>query len=220
MYDAFRRVLLIVAGGAVALLLIGIGTAFAKVKNDIRDSVVIVACLDETGEPIKFGTGTVISTYQVLTAAHVVTGCSSVETKFFSDLKRKAVIQKIGNPEDFDFAVLALSVPYGVPVIPLSKGVPEQGEHLTLIAHPRGLMWTRVEATVSLVDTGVADSDMLVDVTSAQGASGGAMLNAAGEIVGILVAGLMSGPNGGDYTGFSAVELISNIKKFFPEDLQ
>jgi len=102
----------------------------------------------------------------------------------------------------------------------MSNVVPEQGEHLTLIAHPRGLMWTRVEATVSLVDTGVADSDMLVDVTSAQGASGGAMLNMAGEIVGILVAGLMSGPNGGDYTGFGAVELISNIKKFFPEDLQ
>ena len=217
MYDAFRRVLLIVAGGAVAFLLIGIGTAFAKVKNDIRDSVVIVACLNEKGEPTKFGTGTVISTYQVLTAAHVVTGCAAVDTKFFSGLKRKAVVQNIGSPDDFDFAVLALSVPSNVPAIPLSKNVPEQGEHLTLIAHPRGLMWSRVEASVALLYPG---EDMLVDVTSAQGASGGAMLNEAGEIVGILVAGLMYGPNGGDYTGFGAVELISNIKKFLPEDLQ
>lgn len=162
-------------------------TAHAK---DIRPSVVAVWCEAADGSTLSLGTGTVVSSWQVITAAHVVDDCEKIELQFFSGKILPAQIQWKSDRKIADLAVLTASIPDGVPHIRMAKTAPEFGESVTLVGFPRGMPWVGARGTVAGFGNGLKPNEMAVNIFGNHGSSGGAILNSRGEVVAIVSRGL------------------------------
>ena len=205
----------------VIFLLLVIGSVIAR-ADPIKDAVVMIQCLHTDQTKNTLGTGTVVSTYQVITAAHVVDDCNIIKIKFNSGEERTADLQWIGSRSSMDVAVVSLSVPEGNPELHLSKATPKWGQEIRMIGFPQGLPYVMTRGIIAAVDKD-SPGEMVVDVTGWHGMSGGPLLNKANEIIGICSAGFMSsGGPGAQFIGLMLAMRLDNVKNIpsFPKDLR
>lgn len=162
------------------------------------------------GEGDCHGTGIVIDTYRILTAGHVVEKCATAV--IFQDGTERKVVEKITNNVD-DLGIMFVSVPEGVPALPLAKQY-LVGEPVTLLGYPESLPLTANTGTIlSDEPTGVpgTTSERLTDALVAEGMSGGPVVNDNGELVGVITGGIMTGPMFPVKTGFNLFVPITNV---------
>lgn len=140
------------------------------------------------------GSGVVIdSRGLILTAAHVVSGASSVEVRFANGETREGTVAGIDQANDLAL-VRVDRLPDGIPVASLGDSDAVQvGDVAIAIGSPFGLSGTVTQGIISAVDrswrpsggrlyTGLIQTDAAVN----PGNSGGPLLNANGEVIGIV----------------------------------
>ena len=176
----------------------------ARVVSALSPSIVNVSVSVGGGIAESVGTGFVISTDgEVVTNAHVVANASSVRVRVFGESEpREAVI--VGDDPGNDLAVLRVLDPTGlVPVRFSAEDSAAVGDDVIAIGFAldldggpsvtRGIV-SGLDRTFE-TENGALDGLIQTDTAISSGNSGGPLVSAAGEVVGINTAVARSGPD-------------------------
>ncbi len=158
--------------------------------------------------PLGKGTGFFVDNKLILTANHVVAKFPDISVQNTEGQKVK--VKVIARDLFSDLALLELEEEFSEKVNPLklSEQMPEIGDIVLAIGHPRGYLWSVTTGIVS----GIRMDESLryfiqTDAAINQGNSGGPLLNLEGEVIGIM--DLMVT----DATGISFAIPISTVKE-------
>jgi serine protease DegS len=127
----------------------------------------------------------------IITNNHVIANATSIKVQLADG--RSAVAKVVGRDPDTDLALLSVELP-SLPVMSLGRSDRLQvGDEVLAIGNPLGLQQTVTHGIVSAIDRkqlGVATFENFIQTDAAinEGNSGGALINAAGELVGINTA--------------------------------
>lgn len=192
-------------------------TPASRAWRAVRGSIVRVRAI---GDGLEFdeyavrgvGTGVVIVDRGViLTSLHVVAGASRLRVEFADGLEADATI--VSTQPENDLAVIqAKNVPDDLRAATLSstKGLAE-GEAVTAVGFPFGIGPSVSAGVVSGLSRRYGELVDLIqfDAAANPGSSGGPLLNAAGEVVGIVTAILAAGESG----AFSGIAFAVPIQR-------
>ena len=196
-----------------------------KAYQAVRSSIVRVRAMGPASDPLELdeygatalstssgatGSGVVIIDRGViLTSLHVVNGASRVRVLFEDGLEAEAAI--ISTQPENDLAVLqANKIPDDLRAATLrsAKHLIE-GEHVTAVGFPFGIGPSVSHGVISglkreyRAPAGERSLSNLIqfDAAANPGSSGGPLVNAAGEVVGIITAILSTAEKGGSFAG-------------------
>jgi S1-C subfamily serine protease len=194
-----------------------------KAYQAVRSSIVRVRALSAAGDPLELdeyggaaatpsatGSGVVIIDRGViLTSLHVVAGAGRVRVEFEDGLEADAAILS-AQPEN-DLAVLqANRIPDDLRAATLrSARHLVEGEHVTAVGFPFGIGPSVSHGVISGLRREYRSPDgeqrlsnlIQFDAAANPGSSGGPLVNAAGEVVGIITAILSTAEKGGSFSG-------------------
>lgn len=188
-----------VRAGAALFLFCGPAAAqqvvdFSAVVRRVQPAVVTLRTFDGAGRQLGLASGFVVDGGRVVTNAHVVEGAARVEVFDASDRKLDAVDHAEVLNAGADLAVLP-PVEGARTALALAPGKPEVGEAILAIGSPRGLTHTVSDGLVSAVREMDGRRWIQISAPLSEGSSGGPVLNARGEVVGVSVAVLAEGQN-------------------------
>lgn len=175
----------------------------ATVYHGVRDGLVVVEAQgNNTPSSVDLGTGVVIDAKgDILTALHVVDGRSTIKVTFADGATSVATVAS-SDPAD-DIAVLTPS-PLPPVIVPVVLGGSAQvGDGAFVVGNPLGLEASLSRGVISGLDrsftlpngrtlTGMIQFDAAVN----PGSSGGPLLNAKGQVIGIVTG--LANPAGTD----------------------
>src|ERR1700722_453452 len=155
------------------------------------ESVFLLYAQSSNGSFVAQGSGFLISGQIIVTNAHVANVC-----KIFLVLgpaKIPTVLESIDNFHDIAF--LKSSIELTAKALAFSSTTPTPGEKIFVIGNPEGLEKTISEGLISGIRN--LDGRELLQLTAAisHGSSGGPVLDAQGNVVGIAVGSLQEGQN-------------------------
>ncbi|MGB6830611.1 MAG: serine protease [Terracidiphilus sp.] len=157
-------------------------------------SVVLLAMSDSNGQPLCIGSGFFVSDDVVATNAHVIQGAWSGSAKLVGQSQTFQVLGVLAVDAHADLALLKVSGK--APLLGLSRGpAPAVGDSVYVIGSPLGLEGTFSEGIISGVRTMGTDSLIQMTAPISPGSSGGPVMDAAGEVVGVAVATFNEGQN-------------------------
>jgi S1-C subfamily serine protease len=182
-----------------------------KAYQAVRSSIVRVKAIGdglEYDEYAQAATGSgvvIIDRGVILTILHVVSGSSRVRVQFEDGLEADATI--LSTQPEMDLAILqAKQVPDDLKAATLrsAKSLIE-GEHVTAVGFPFGIGPSVSHGVISGLkreyrapDGGRVLSNLIqFDAAANPGSSGGPLVNAAGEVIGIVTAILATSEKGG-----------------------
>lgn len=166
------------------------GNAWVKVVNGTRPAVVVI----ETDK--AQGSGFLVkSDGTLVTNEHVISGASQIMVKLASgEVYRRAFV--LASDASKDIAILRIEG-VDLPVIPMGNSSDSKvGEEVILLGAPRGLDQSVSNGLISNIR--LTEGGVRVIQTSAPaspGSSGGPLLNAKGEAIGILSFSIVQGQN-------------------------
>lgn len=151
----------------------------------------IVSIWGDAGTSYSFGTGVVMSADgYIITNTHVIDGCSSVEVILQDDSRYEALL--VGMDVPTDLAVLKIDAQDLHPAVFGNSDELRVGDAAVAIGNPLGqeLRGTMTDGIISAINRDVdvdGYSMVLIQTTAAlnSGNSGGALINAYGQVVGI-----------------------------------
>lgn len=173
----------------------------------VRPSVVSIAVQGQGGQ--GEGSGVVWSDDgTIVTNDHVVSGASSIEVVLASGDRLPAEL--VASTRDFDLAVIRVERD-GLPAATFAEELPRVGELAVAIGNPLGFENTVTAGIVSGLHRSIPSGgqtpalvDLLqTDAPISPGNSGGALVGAGGEVIGINVAYLPPGQTGAVSLGFA-----------------
>ena len=159
----------------------------------LRESVVKIVVLDDTGAQVSSGTVWAMNSQHLMTADHI---CRYLDKDGYqlaitTDPYRAFYLEPIHRDKRRDICILK-----GNPgLTPIRRGPkPREGERLQVVGYPLGLELTVTEGFAGpLVNTAIGAFRQL-GISAYGGNSGGPVLNAKGEVVCMLVAGIPQYP--------------------------
>jgi S1-C subfamily serine protease len=196
----------------------------AKAYAAVQRSVVRVRAIGDGLEQDEYmqrsaGTGVVImDNGTVLTNLHVVAGSSRVKVLFAEGLESEAKI--VGTQPENDLAVLKVeTLPDDLAAATMGSAKRlEPGDTVVAIGFPFGIGPSVSAGVVSGLNrefrspTGERLSNLIqFDAAVNPGSSGGPLVNAAGEVIGIVTA--MLDPGGGGFAGIGFAVTMENAAK-------
>jgi S1-C subfamily serine protease len=169
-----------------------------KALGAVRPSIVAVSAEVEQGQ----AQGTAIGTAVVLTAdgelltnAHVVAGATSVHVRLDGEVEPREA-EVLASDEAHDLALLKVDVTGLTPVVFADPDSVQVGDEVIAIGYALGLdgdptvskgIISAVDRTM-ITDNGALDGLLQTDAAISSGNSGGPLVNAVGEVVGINTA--------------------------------
>lgn len=151
-----------------------------QVYKKVSRSVVSVTAGDVAGAGFF-----VLDSKHVATCYHVIDGSENIEIKTYSDQKIKAKV--ISALPDKDIAILELNTQAKEPNLLLAdKVLPDVGQPVALVGDPLGLEQSISTGIVSQIRR---DGDVIfiqTDASASHGNSGGPLVNANGQVLGML----------------------------------
>ncbi|HEY6410318.1 MAG TPA: trypsin-like peptidase domain-containing protein [Ktedonobacteraceae bacterium] len=170
----------------------GQGTDLAKqVYRSSEGSVFLVQVNDSGGTPIKLGSAFLVAPRILVTNAHVVEGGTPVLAA--GTVPTPLRILRVDKQNDL--AILAVDKELPSKPLPLASGSVSPGELIFAIGNPEGLERTISQGIVSGLRKD-GDRDLLqISSPISHGSSGGPILNAKGEVVGVTVGTIEEGQN-------------------------
>ncbi len=174
-----------------------------------RRAVVTIHALGANGSPIASGTGFFVTEGYVLTAAHVLVGAAGCSVELSDGQKLRCSVAASDTAKD----VVMLMVP-GTPPATLRWGSSEaarDGDDVTVISNPLGeLPGTISKGIVSA--SRVVDGTKLLQISAAisHGSSGAPVLNARGQVIGIVRSTIERGQALNFATATDAVRNLNN----------
>jgi len=186
---------------------------FAKVSP----AVVRIVTYSGTGRELKRGSGFLVSgDGLVVTNYHVIDGGASAEVILETNAKLP-VVGVAAQKEEFDLAILKVHA-QKLPFLALADAMPKEGSRVYAVGNPQGLTNTISEGLVSGIRK-INDELSLVQTTAAisPGSSGGPLLTADGQVVGVTTLFLVKGQNLNFAVPSSAIEsLVAAAGKTVP----
>jgi S1-C subfamily serine protease len=173
-------------------------------RVSLNASVQIVS-LDSAGDPVSGGTGAFIDNKgTILTAAHVVDDAEAHYAITPDGVKHKARV--IDSSDAYDWALLKLDDEYEGPCLQLASELPEVGTLVLVVGTPQLIGITIAEGIVAALRPSTwkpANGEPWVQISYyvVPGYSGGPVVNARGEIIGIISHGPLG--RGGDPVGIA-----------------
>lgn len=158
-------------------------------------AVVVLETLDDRGAIVSQGSGFIVTPAgAIVTSLHVLRSAVSVRVRLASgDLYQTSDVVDID--EHKDIAIIRIKG-YHLPVVTLGDSDKiEAGEPVVAISSPEGLANSLSTGIVSGVRRLETHRVFQVTAPISQGSSGGALFNAAGEVIGIVTYVLKSGQN-------------------------
>lgn len=147
------------------------------------------------------GSGFAVSPEMVATACHVIKGAAAIQIHFWAAKVQASGRQAMCN-ERYDVAFISVAVPEGTAILQFAPEKPSQGEPIWVWGYPLGttiaLEPSVAAGVVSATET--AGGFIALDVSGAPGNSGGPVVNAQGQVIGIMVGNWVAGSQGS--TGF------------------
>jgi hypothetical protein len=128
----------------------------------------------------------------VVTNYHVVSGLTSAECYTDHNGPRYKIDGFLLADSANDLAILKVSDLKQKP-LPLAKDCPATGQRIYVIGSPKGLEGTITEGIISAVRDIYGQQQIQMSAAISRGNSGGPVLNAKGEVIGVSVAKLVTG---------------------------
>jgi len=162
-----------------------------QVYSSSQDSVFLVYLNDSSGSPSALGSAFLVAPRLLVTNAHVAEAGSPV----LAVGPARIPLKVLRTDDKNDMAILSLDVDLTSKPLPLASGGLSPGEQIFAIGNPEGLEKTISQGIVSALRKR-GDRDLL-QITSpiSHGSSGGPILNAKGEVVGVAVGMMEDGQN-------------------------
>jgi S1-C subfamily serine protease len=162
--------------------------------DEVLPNVVTLVSYSRSGSPIGQGSGFVLQDGRLATNIHVVAGAAWVEVLDSEGHTAGTVpFAEVVSPRA-DLAILPRTAGLG-DGLPLAVDPPSLGSRVVVIGSPQGLESTVSDGLVS--GRRELDGVTLIQVSApiSAGSSGGPVLNAQGEVVGVAVSQLTTGQN-------------------------
>jgi S1-C subfamily serine protease len=184
--------------GAV-LVLVGASSAHAQTPQEIAKkafgSTVLLVMEDANGQPLSLGSGFFVRDGEIASNLHVIEGAARGYAKLVGE-KTKYDIEGITavDPER-DLVLLKISARRSQALSIGNSEVVQVGESVYAVGNPQGLEGTFSQGIVSSIRE--VGSDKLLQITApiSPGSSGGPVLSAKGEVIGVSVATFRGGQN-------------------------
>ena len=169
-----------------------------------------------SGAPSILGSGVIVNAMGIIvTNQHVIAGADSIRVQLADGRIAEATI--VGQDPDTDIAILGLSIG-NVPIMPLGRSdTLRVGDIVLAIGNPYGLSQTVTQGIVSATgrgQLGLATFENFIQTDAAinLGNSGGALIDAHGDLVGINTAVLNRTYGGPEGIGFAIpVNLVRGV---------
>lgn len=158
-----------------------------------QDSVVVVLALQDKEGQGNFGSGVLLQRGNlVATNHHIIAGAAELQVKLADGSTVKVLRVRAESPEH-DLAIL--EIPRGGKPLPLARGEAQVGQEILAIGHPQGLERTLSTGVISGIRQ--KDSTRVYQITApiSPGSSGGPILNAKGEVLGLAAFYAVDGQN-------------------------
>lgn len=183
-----------------------------EVAEKVMPSVVLLMMQDQHGQPLAMASGFVVRDGIVATNLHAIEGAGSadaslVDTKPRGDEKARpkedwrsdpriySVKGVVASDPEHDLVLLSVD---GLEAAPLTVADSEQvaiGDAVYVVGNPQGLEGTFSAGIVSGIRKVGEDSLLQITAPISPGSSGGPVLNAKGEVIGVAVATFKGGQN-------------------------
>jgi hypothetical protein len=137
---------------------------------------------------LGLGSGFFISSGKIVTSYHVIEGASSIKV-LLNDGHSYDVEYILGYSKELDIAIL--SIPIETEYLPLNNYSLKVGEAIYAIGNPLGLTDTFTDGIISNISRYVSNVDYIqINAAITHGNSGGPLINAYGEVIGINSSGI------------------------------
>ena len=166
-----------------------------QIAQKISDSIVVLRIVKDNGRIAINGTGFVIAENQVVTAEHVVRSFQSGTARAMNSTTEQAIEEILAIDEDADIAILRVST--NLPPLPLGDSdTVKRGDLVFSVGHPVRLIGTFVTGVVSAVrPEEPPDETIQITAPATYGSSGSPVLNADGEVIGVITEVNQQGDN-------------------------
>ena len=196
---------------------------FVATSQRAMSSVVNITTMGTTGYRVSSGSGVIISSDgYIITNHHVIEDGSSFEVTLYD--KRQVNARFIGSDPTTDLALLKINVRGLFPITYGNSDFVRVGEWVLAVGNPFNLTSTVTAGIVSAKARNInilrgdysIESFIQTDAVVNPGNSGGALVNARGELIGINTAIISES---GGYEGYSFA-IPANLVRKVIEDLQ
>ena len=184
---------------AVALVLLGAILGNAQTAQEVARtalrSTVLVTVEDESGEPLRYGSGFLVHEGEIVTNFHVVDGATGGYANLVGQTTTYGIQGIVAVDRERDLVVLKIA-PSDTPVLRIGNSDTIQvGDPVYAVGNPLGLEGTFSQGVVSAIRQ--FESGVLFQITApiSPGSSGGPVLNNTGELIGIAVSTVHDGQN-------------------------
>jgi hypothetical protein len=174
-----------------------------------RKAVVTIQALDGNGRLMASGTGFYVTEGYVLTAAHVLVGASGCGIELSDGQRQRCSVAASDTAKDV--AMLMVS---GTPPGTLRWGSSEaakDGDEVTVISNPLGQLPGTVSKGIVSASRVVSGTKLLqISAPISHGSSGGPVLNARGQVIGIVRSTIEAGQALNFATATDAIRNLNN----------
>jgi hypothetical protein len=191
-------------GVVVALVSLTGGTATAArttpaitpaVYAQVASGVALIRTRDCRGHPLGQGTGFLVGGRVIMTARHVVVGACSIRVtlgnRSYMGGRWTAWYSDNDTVQTADLATFRLDRPAPGHVFSFARRTPAHGATIAIVGHPLGNPLSLHQGRMLRTERVNGVPTIIVWVASAEGASGSPLLDAKGDVVGILQRGFV-----------------------------
>lgn len=156
---------------------------------------VVLLVMEENGQPVSLGSGFFLSDNIVVTNAHVIQGATNGYAKLINGKSKLEILGYTAIDEMHDLVLLEVKNSKATKLKLAKSDLPEVGEDVYAIGNPQGLEGTFSKGIISSIRD--FDGHNIIQITApiSPGSSGGPLINAVGEVIGIAFASFKAGQN-------------------------
>jgi S1-C subfamily serine protease len=165
-------------------------------QRTLPSVVILMIETDKTNkiiERFKFGSGFFVSPDVVATNYHVIANGIDGFMKVVGQDAEYQILGVVGVDRANDLALVKIKGANGKPLPVGNSGSVAVGDEIYAVGNPRGLEGTFSQGIVSSVRKDGARQVIQITAPISQGSSGGPILNARGEVIGVAFGGIIDG---------------------------
>lgn len=156
-------------------------------------SVVLVVMADQTSNSVVYGSGFFVRPDVIATNFHVIENASKGYAKIVGEETKYEIIGAVGIDQSNDLALLKLKAASGKALSLSGTGQVEIGDQVFAVGNPKGLEGTFSQEIVSSIRRDGESRLLQITAPISPGSSGGPVLDASGQVVGVAVGAVEGG---------------------------
>ena len=159
------------------------------------ESVVLLVMEDSNGQPISLGSGFFVREEVIASNLHVIERASRGYAKIIGQKAKFDIEGTVETDSERDLVLLKISALRTQPLSLGNSDTVEVGEPIYAVGNPQGLEGTFSQGIVSGIRSVRSDKILQITAPISPGSSGGPVLNAKGDVIGVAVATFRGGQN-------------------------